>query len=57
MSTEILALIFLNTTNVIPSGTTGKGFTCHARDTRDMGSICGSGRYPQEGNSTPLQYS
>ena len=57
MSTEILALIFLNTTNVIPSGTNGKGFTCHARDTRDMGSIYGSGRYPQEVNSTPLQYS
>ena len=28
-----------------------------AGDTRDMGSIPGSGRAPREGNDNPLQYS
>jgi hypothetical protein len=29
----------------------------NAEDTRDTGSIPGSGRSPREGNDTPLQYS
>ena len=29
----------------------------NAEDTRDMGSIPGSGRSPREGNGNPLQYS
>ena len=29
----------------------------NAGDARDMGSICGSGRAPGEGNGNPLQYS
>ena len=29
----------------------------NAGDIRDMGSICGSGRFPGVGNGKPLQYS
>ena len=29
----------------------------HAGDTRDMGSISGLGRSPEEGNDNPIQYS
>ena len=29
----------------------------NARDARDSGSIPGSGRFPGEGNTNPLQYS
>ena len=35
----------------------GKESTCNAGDTRDMGSIPGSGRCPGGGNGNPLQYS
>ena len=34
-----------------PGGSDGKESACNARD---LGSIPGSGRYPGEGNSTPL---
>ena len=34
-----------------------KNLPANAGDTRDMGSISGSGRFPGEGNSNPLQYS
>ena len=34
-----------------------KNPTANAGDTRDMGSIPGSGRSPGEGNGNPLQYS
>ena len=35
----------------------GKGSACNIGDTRDMGSIPGSGRSLGEGNGNPLQYS
>ena len=35
----------------------GKESICNARDTRDAGSIPGSGRSPGEGHGNPLQYS
>ena len=38
-------------------GASGKQSSCKTGDTRDMGSIPGSGRYPGEGNGNPLQYS
>ena len=34
-----------------------KNLPANAGDTRDMGSIPGSGRSPGEGNGNPLQYS
>ena len=34
-----------------------KEYACIAGDTGDAGSIPGSGRYPGEGNDSPLQYS
>ena len=37
-----------------PGGSDGKESTCKAGD---LGSIPGSGRYPEEGNGNPLQYS
>ena len=37
-----------------PSGSDGKASACNAGD---PGSITGSGRYPGEGNGSPLQYS
>ena len=38
-------------------GSSGKESTCNARDLRDVRSIPGSGRFPGEGNGSPLQYS
>ena len=38
-------------------GINGKESTCNAGDTRDTGSIPGSGRSPGERNGNPLQYS
>ena len=35
-----------------PGGTSGKESTCSAGDIRDMGSIPGAGRSPEEGMST-----
>ena len=40
-----------------PSGAVVKNPPDNAGDSRDMGSIPGSGRCPGEGNGTPLQYS
>ena len=40
-----------------PHGSIGKGHTCNGGDTGDMGSIRGSGRSPEVGNSDPLHYS
>ena len=40
-----------------PIGSAGKESDSNAGDTRDAGSIPGSGRSPGEGNGTPLQYS
>ena len=37
-------------------GSSGKESTCNARDLRDVRSIPGSGRFPGEGNGSPLQY-
>ena len=34
-----------------------KNLPANAGDTRDAGSIPGSGRYPEVGNGNPLQYS
>ena len=38
----------------IPGGSEVKASACNAGD---LGSISGSGRYPREGNSNPVQYS
>ena len=38
-------------------GSAGKESACNAGDTEDMGSIPGLGRFPEEGNGNPLQYS
>ena len=40
-----------------PGGTVVKNPPATAGDTRDLGSIPGSGRSPGEGNDNPLQYS
>ena len=40
-----------------PGGASDKEFFCNAGDTRDVGLIPGSGRYPAVGNGNPLQYS
>ena len=40
-----------------PGGTEVKNLHANARNTRDMDSIPGSGRFPGEGNGNPLQYS
>ena len=37
-----------------PGGSHGKGSACNVKDS---GSIPGSGKFPGEGNSNPLQYS
>ena len=34
-----------------------KNLPANAGDIRDVGSIPGSGRFPEEGNGNPLQYS
>ena len=40
-----------------PGGSVVKNLPPKAGDSRDMHSICGSGRSPGEGNSNMLQYS
>ena len=40
-----------------PGGASGIESTCKAGDTRDMGSIPGSGRFPGEGYGNLFQYS
>ena len=40
-----------------PGGTGVKNLPADAEDTRDTGSIPGSGRSPGEGNGNPLKYS
>ena len=40
-----------------PGGSEVKNPPANAGDTRDMGLIPGSGRFPGEGNGSPLQYS
>ena len=44
-------------TKGFPGGTVVKNPPAYAGDARDMGSIPGSGRSPEEGNGNPLQYS
>jgi len=41
----------------LPRWLSGKESTCNAGDARDVGSIPGSGRSPEEGNGNPLQCS
>ena len=40
-----------------PGGASGKESPCQCRRQRDEGSIPGLGRFPGEGNGSPLQYS
>ena len=40
-----------------PAGSVVKNPPANAGDTRDVGSVPGSGRSPGEGNDNPLQYS
>ena len=40
-----------------PDGSVVKNLPANAGDIRDVGSILGSGRSPEEGNGNPLQYS
>ena len=39
------------------SSSSGRESSCHARDTRDVGLIPGSGKSPGAGTGNPLQYS
>ena len=39
-----------------PGGSMSKESACNARDSRDTGSIPGSGRFHGGGNGNPLQY-
>ena len=41
----------------LPDGSAGKESTCNERDTGDLGSFPGSGRYPKGENGNPVQYS
>ena len=41
----------------LPRWLSGKEFTGQRRDSRDAGSVLGSGILPGEGNGNPLQYS
>ena len=41
----------------LPRWLSGKESACNAGNARDAGSIPGSGRSPEGGNSNPLQYS
>ena len=50
-------LDFLIKVIILPGGTVVKNLPANAGDTRDVGSIPGSGRSPGEGNGNPLQYS
>ena len=38
-----------------PGGSVGKESACNAEDTRDMGSIPGSGRFLGKGHGNPLE--
>ena len=40
----------------LPQGTSGKEPACSAGDTRDTGSVSGSGRSPGGGHGNSLQY-
>ena len=52
--TELYQIILVVT---FPNGSVGKNPLANAVDVRDKGSIPGSGRPPEEGNGSPLQYS
>ena len=55
-----LAYILLSTTIIwhgFPGGSVVKNLPANAGDARDVCSIPGWGRFPGEGNGTPLQYS
>ena len=47
-------LLMLKITLGFPDGSDGKESACNSGD---LGLILGSGRFPGEGNSNPLQYS
>ena len=44
-----------NAGGFFPGDLDGKESTCNAGDTRDMSSVPGLGRSPEEGNDNPLQ--
>jgi len=55
-----LAIFKINTNNYVngfPGGSVVKNLPASAGDTRDVGSIPGSGRSPEVGNGNLLQYS
>ena len=39
-----------------PGGSVSKESACNTRDSRDTGSVLGSGRFHRGGNGNPLQY-
>ena len=49
---ERIALTYIH--ERFPGGSEVKAYACNAGD---LGSIPGSGRFPEEGNGNPLQYS
>ena len=53
-SSNPLDLSFEHEAQGFPGGSDGKESACNAGD---LGSIPGAGRYPEEGNGNPLQYS
>ena len=50
-------MIILNNDYSFPGGSVVDNLPAHARAMRDVGSIPGSERSPEEGNGNPIQYS
>ena len=57
VSTEVIFLYTIKLNRGFPGGSVIKNPPANARDTRDAGSIPGSGRSHRGGNGNPLQYS
>ena len=54
---RVLVLTICVFTVGLPGGLVVKNLSPNARDVRETSSIPGSGRSPEEGHGTPLQYS
>ena len=52
-----LLIILYDPLKVFPAGAVANNLPANAGDTRDLGSILGSGKSSGGGNSNPLQYS
>ena len=52
-----ILIILHDPLRVFPAGAVANNLPANAGDTRELGSILGSGRSSREGNDNPLQYS